>query len=116
MSTWNLSAVPESQVPVPDFYLRSLTFQVPQNARFAAQPALRLLTVQCTSIYALIDTCIVPEVPAFVVNRELVRENSKIIGILFAFSYFYKLLSIAEKGRNFRDRIISLTFHAGKGW
>ena len=46
----------------------------------------------------------VTEVTDFVVNREVRHEPFKIIGILFVFSYFSKLLSIAEKVSYFSYR------------
>ena len=89
MSTRNLLAVPYFRVPVP-------YFRVPQNSRFWAQPALNWLAVQCTNMYALIDTSIVPEVPYFLMDREVRHETSKIMLIILEFFSLYNF-SLSRK-------------------
>lgn len=108
MSTRNSSAVPYFRVPVP-------YFRVPQNGTICYPTCKYDVQIQCTGIYILIDTYRVPEVPYFLDDRELVRENSKIKGIIFVFSTFSKLLSIAEKVGYFGYRSLFLAQEACHG-
>ncbi len=89
MSTRFPRAVPYFRVPVP-------YFRVPQNGRFAAHSARMAYSVQCMNVYALIDTSIVPEVPYFLMDREVRHETSKIIAIIFVF-YAFLNFSLSRK-------------------
>ena len=92
MSTRNALAVPYFRVPVP-------YFSGTANRLFWAKPALQAQSVQCTNMYALIDTSIVPEVPYFLGNREVRDETSKIIAIILEFFSFYNFsLSRRKQG------------------
>ncbi len=89
--------VTESQLPVTDF-------QLLQIDAFAAHLPALMQIVQCTRPNIADPMRRVTEVTDFVVNREVRHETSKIIDILFVFSYFSKLLSIAEKVSYFSYR------------
>lgn len=95
------SRVTEDRLPVTTFCIRVTNFRLPQNGHFAAHLAALNETIQCTKEKTKDLMLIVTEVTNFVVNREVRHETPKIIGILFVFSCFSKLLSIAEKGGYF---------------
>lgn len=98
------SVVTESQLPVTENHGRVTDFQLPQISVFAAHLPALMPFVQCARPNIVDLMLRVTEVTDFVVNREVRHETSKIIDILFVFSYFSKILSIAEKVSYFSYR------------
>ena len=96
--------VTEDRLPVTTFCIRVTNFRLPQNGQFAAHLPNSTVALQCTEEKTTDLMLIVTEVTNFVVNREVRHEPFKIIGILFVFLCFSKLLSIAEKAGYFGYR------------
>jgi hypothetical protein len=104
MSNWRVTEV---QLPVTEV-------QLPQIGRSKGHNVLLAQSVQCTGMYALIDTCRVTEVTDFPNDRDLVMSCLQIYRAPIVFMIIYIFLSIARKVSYFSYRTVFFTFGGAK--